>query len=197
MSIPCPSNLTLLVTRDFENPSFLDHCPRQTMGFPQLFVCLPWVKPPFSPGIIPGPQVQQIVDMSGIRYGFEAGHLAKNTPQSTGSCQRILNHTINIHQEIIRIQNTLKQTHQNLSDIHQTSMEKSIKTPRFFCPGTTAPPGDDAAHGEMVAFNGSGFVKSTRTGSGWAEFPWHIPEGNGGLNRFRWVNHEKWRFHMI
>ena len=80
MSIPCPSNLTLLVTLDFENPSSLDHCPRQTMGFPQLFVCLPWVKPPFSPGIIPGPQVQQIVDMSGIRYGFEAGHLAKNTP---------------------------------------------------------------------------------------------------------------------
>lgn len=31
--------------------------------------------------------------------------------------------------------------------------------------GTTAPPGDDAAHGEMVAFNGNGFVKSTRTGS--------------------------------
>lgn len=52
----------------------------------------------------PDPEkVQQIVDMSGIRYGFEAG--------------------------------------------------------------TTAPPGDDAAHGEMVAFNGSGFVKSTRTGS--------------------------------
>eukprot|EP00434_Breviolum_minutum_P001685 symbB.v1.2.001493.t1/scaffold82.1/size400680/3 len=52
----------------------------------------------------PDPEkVQQIVDMSGIRYGFEAG--------------------------------------------------------------TTAPPGDDAAHGEMVAFNGNGFVKSTRTGS--------------------------------
>ncbi|CAK9110492.1 unnamed protein product [Durusdinium trenchii] len=31
--------------------------------------------------------------------------------------------------------------------------------------GTTAPPGDDAGHGEMVAFNGNGFVKSTRTGS--------------------------------
>ena len=48
-------------------------------------------------------KVQQVVDMSQIRYGFEAG--------------------------------------------------------------TTAPPGDDSAHGEMVAFNGNGFVKSTRTGS--------------------------------
>ncbi|CAJ1389781.1 unnamed protein product [Effrenium voratum] len=31
--------------------------------------------------------------------------------------------------------------------------------------GTTAPPGDDNAHGEMVAFNSQAYVKSTRTGS--------------------------------
>ncbi|CAE7891553.1 ilvB [Symbiodinium microadriaticum] len=31
--------------------------------------------------------------------------------------------------------------------------------------GTTAPPGDEAGHGEMVAFNGNAYIRSTRTGS--------------------------------
>ena len=189
----------------FWNPSFLDHCPRQTMGFPQLFVCLPWVKPPFSPGIIPGPQVQQIVDMSGFAMALKPVTWRKH-PQSTGSCQRILNHTINIHQEIIRIQNTLKQTHQNLSDIHQTSMEKSIKTPRFFAqeprlrPGTTPRmgrwwPSTAAAlwspPGRGVAGRNSHGTSRKEMG-GWTDLD-GLTMKNGD---FTWFNNQNWWFNQ-